>query len=93
MDIRDQLEHTYLAYIGGEVFKSRLCFGRDNAFLSVLEMIFGEGPAPETEEWDEFVSLKNDFENESFWREGGALWEADFSTGFAVVVRVESRLN
>lgn len=88
-----KLEDLYLVYVGGQFFKSRLAFGIDKAFYQLIDMIYGAAPLEGSEEFDELVSIRNDFDNESFWTEGGSLWETDFSTGFVVVVKVESRLN
>jgi hypothetical protein len=89
------MDDTYLVYsVSYEVFRSRLASDINEAFDVAVQMAFGEMPDPkETNLFDEFVSFKNDFENESFWREGRSIWETDFSTGYVVIVKVQTLLN
>lgn len=90
----EDLNEVFLIYVGGEGgFRSALVFGRAQSFWGLVELIWGVVPDDFSEEFDDMVSLKNDFFSEGLWREGGNLWEADFSTGFAGVVKVDSLLN
>lgn len=89
------MDETYLIYSGGDVFQSKLVVGLESAFDAVVQYIFGEPPDPmeEPENFDAMITIKNDFENQSFWRDNGNVWETDFDEGFVIVVRVQSLLN
>lgn len=93
---------TYLVYISFETahqdgggFQSRLVLGKDAALEALLHLIFGEAPDPvlDPDQFDELISIKNDFENAAFWREGGNIWETEFSGGYVAIVRVTDHLN
>lgn len=90
-----RLDETYLVYRGGEVFRSRLVHGLAEAFDTATEFIYGEKPDFEESPdlFDEWVSIKHDFDDKNLWQEGGAIWETDFSNGFVVVVKVQNLLN
>lgn len=90
------MDEVYCVYSASQVqFHSRLAYNRIDAFATLAILIFGKRPDPDAEPelFDEFVSLKNDFDNDNLWRESGNLWEVEFETGFAVVVRIQSLLN
>lgn len=90
----ETFDDVYFVFSGGRGFRSRLVPDIDTAFDTAVEFAFGDIPDPvkEPELWDEFEVMKNDFENREFWKEGGALWETDYSSGWVVVVKVETRL-
>lgn len=89
------MDEVYLVYCAAEQFHSRLAYSRFDAFSTLAILIFGKRPDPDSdpELFDEFVAIKNDFDNANLWSEGGNVWEVELGTGFATVVRVQSLIN
>jgi len=89
------MDEVYVVYSCLDQFHSRLAYGRFEAFSALAQMLFNKIPDSnsEPELFDEFISLKNDFENDHLWQSGGNFWETEFSNGFAAVVKIQSHLN